>query len=186
MQTSVRVAVLLSVAFAMASASAEEPGKFQIKKLRLGMTFAEATGIQKGLKIDAARSDAAVELEVAILRDDSSPPTDLELTFSQGRLARILGHYSKAEMQKIGGSEILLAKMSERLGAPTRERRNTEPINNGYVILTGSWSMPAINRYFSFATESNQGVVSTYVLAVDTAATEGLKDRQKKAASTGF
>jgi hypothetical protein len=177
--------LFFAAALIAAGISAQEPTKFQIKGVRVGMKREEVASKLTNMVTDPKLSEKAIGVEVTKATDDS-PPSELVLTFLDGTLIRIVGNYTDTEIERIGGSEVILAKMRDRLGLCTTEMHHTPPIGNGFVVHAGSWIFKDPALYFSFATESNSGVISSNILAVDSNGWAVVGTRKKKSANAGF
>jgi len=179
-----RVFVGLLTLAASSSLFAIDPLEFKLKGFGVGGAKADlAEQLQKARKLKELSVEAA-GIEVFEVADASSPPSKITITFLDEKAVRIVGEYSAAEVERLGGQESLLDRVTEKLGRPSGPVVRHRLVGDTMILLAASWRKPLQSRIFILGCERIGEKVNTTLTMADLS--NELEKRRKKSTNAGF
>ena len=164
--------------------SAGDPLEFKLKGFGVGAAKSDLSEQLKKAKKSGELSVDSAGIEVYDVEDGSSPPAKITITFLDGKAVRIVGEYAAAEVERIGGLDSLLERVTEKLGRPSGPVVRHRLVGDTMVLLAASWRKPLQSRIFILGCERIGEKVSTTLVLADLS--NELENRRKKSTSAGF
>ena len=180
------IAILLLLIRTIVPVSAQDPAAFRFKGLALGVSEGQFID----LHIKAAVSELSDRKSGIVIykstAEDSSPKNSTYL-FLDGLLIRIDAVYSKEELDQIGGIDILIARLIERLGKPSASNTlNGHQVGNTIFLNDAFWDFDDLHHAFSISLRLVNNVPSALFYATDSHGWDEYNKRKAKHADTGF
>jgi hypothetical protein len=157
------------------------PLEFKIRGFGLGATKESVAEILSKAALAKELSSPDIGIEVFVLVDQPAPPSRIQVTFLDGKIARIEAEYTQAEIEDLGGHFAIINKMEERLNTPPDEVIRARPIPGvGIINAAATWHLVKIQRRYSYSSEQDaNGKVTNLLVIADLAATPNARRREK-------
>ena len=161
-----------------------DPLAFKLKGIGVGASMSEVSELLKTSRKSKDLSVDSAGIEVFEIVDAASAPAKVTITFLDGKAVQVVGEYTSAEVERIGGLESILERLREKLGPPSGEVVRHRPVGDTLVLIAASWRKPLIARIFILGSERTAEKVSTTLILADLS--KDLAERRKKSTSAGF
>jgi hypothetical protein len=156
------------------------PLEFKLRGFSLGATKDSVTELLAKATVVKEQTSPDIGIEVFVLADQPTHPSRVQVTFLDGKIVRLEGEYTQAEIDELGGHFAIINTMAERLNTPPDEVVRATPVPGaGIINAAATWNLTKIQRRYSYSSEQDTtGKVTNLLLVVDLAANPNIRRRQ--------
>lgn len=157
------------------------PLEFKVRGFGLGATKESVAELLAKAMLAKDKSSPEIGIEVFVLAEQPQPPSRIQITFLDGKIARVEAEYTQAEIDDLGGHFAIINKMGERLNTPPDEIIRARAVPGvGVINAAATWHLEKIQRRYTYSSEQDASGKTTNLLVVaDLAATPNARRREK-------